>query len=395
MHQKRLLLAGGGYSDIPLIEAAQKQGFYVITSGNRPEDMGHMVSDKYCPADFSDPNAILEVASKEKVNYICPCTNDFSAISSAYAAEKLGLPGHDPFETSKLIHHKDSYRSFALSNGIPAPNAIGFSSPKSALQSLSKLTLPVIIKPVDLTGGKGISKITDLSEAKNSILKAFSISKAKRVVIEEFIEGSRHGFSTLIMDGKVVFHFSDNEHYFLNPYLVAGASAPASIPDSVVFNLIEQIEKISELLSLRHGIFHVQYVLHDGQPIIIEICRRPPGDLYIKLVQYATGIDYPKLIVDFFTGQDCPKISQEDVNGFYLRHCVMADKTGVLNNINFNHEIEDNIFNKFMWWQKGTIVGNHLTEKFGIVFLKFSSMEEMLDKTSRMQELIKAEVEPS
>jgi len=391
--QKRMLIAGGGYADIPMIASAKKLGFHVISSGNRPEDLGHQISDEYCPADFSDPEAILAVAQRKRIDAICPCANDFSAISSAYVAEKLGLPGHDSFETCKLIHHKDSYRNFALSNKIPTPKAAGHSNLEDALQSLDNFTLPLIIKPVDLTGGKGISKIIDLSDAKNALLKAFSISKVQRVVIEEFIEGSRHGFSALIQNGKVIFHFSDNEHYSLNPYMVSGASTPACVPNLVAYNLIQQIEAISELLLLKSGIFHVQYILHENQPIIIEICRRPPGDLYVKLVQYATGLDYPMWIINYFTGQDCSALTQKDVNGFYLRHCVMANKTGMLRDIEFNHEIENNILHKFMWWKKGDMVDSFLTDKFGIVFLQFSTIDEMIDKTNRMHELIKVHVE--
>ncbi len=390
--QKRLLIAGGGYADIPMIEAAQKLGFHVISSGNRSEDLGHRISDEYCPADFSDPEAILAVAQRKKIDAICPCANDFSAISSAYVAEKLVLPGHDSFETCRLIHHKDAYREFARSNAIPTPKAKGYSDMESALRAINEFTLPVIVKPVDLTGGKGISKVTNLSDAKNALLKAFSISKAQRVIIEEFITGSHHGFSALIRDGKVVFHFADNEHYYLNPYLVAGASTPARIPDSAVADLITQIETISALLSLKPGIFHVQYILHDQKPVIIEICRRPPGDLYVKLVQYSTQLDYPAWIVKSFAGYDCSEINQVDVKGFFLRHCVMADKAGVLTDIEFSPEIRRNVFDKYMWWKPGDIVGDYLVEKFGIVFMRFHSEDEMHDKTKRMQELIKARI---
>ncbi len=391
--KKRLLIAGGGYADIPLIEAAQKLGFHVISSGNRRDDLGHHISDEYCPADFSDPEAILEVAQDKRIDAICPCANDFSAISSAYVAEKLGLPGHDPFEICKLIHHKDTYRSFAHSNAIPTPKAKGYSDLESALQSLDDFTLPIIIKPVDLTGGKGISKIDHLCDAKKALSKAFSISKARRVIIEEFIIGSRHGFSAFIQDGKVIFHFSDNEHYYLNPYMVSAASTPASIPHSSVRNLIHQVETISGLLSLKPGIFHVQYILRNEQPIIIEICRRPPGDLYVNLVQHATGLDYPMWIVKSFAGYDCSEIKHKDVNGFFLRHCVMANQAGVLSDIKFSSEIEHNVYDKFMWWKEGNIINDYLTEKFGIVFMQFSTKQEMFEKTNRMQELIKAKVE--
>ena len=130
---KKMLIAGGGYADIPLIKAAKKLGYFVITSGNRPDDMGHPYADKVSLADFSDAEAILSVAKENKVDGICPCCNDFSALSAAYAAEKLGLPGHDTFEVTRLLHHKDLYRNFAREHQIPSPQAHAFGSEEEAI----------------------------------------------------------------------------------------------------------------------------------------------------------------------------------------------------------------------------------------------------------------------
>ena len=136
---KRLLIAGGGYADIPLILSGKKLGYHVITSGNRPEELGHRYSDEYQPADFSDPEAILQLARKLDVSALCACCNDSSALSVAYAAEKLGLPGHDPCRVAQIIHHKDRYRQFALDHGIATPRAFGFSSKEEALAGMKSL----------------------------------------------------------------------------------------------------------------------------------------------------------------------------------------------------------------------------------------------------------------
>ncbi|MDC1288184.1 ATP-grasp domain-containing protein [Gammaproteobacteria bacterium] len=157
-------------------------------------------------------------------------------------------------------------------------------------------------------------------------------------------------------------------------------------------NLVAQSEKISELLSLETGIFHVQFILQNDEPVIIEICRRPPGDLYIKLVEHATGIDYPSWIVKAFCGMDCTGLRHKEVDGFYLRHCVMAAQSGILDRVVTDPSIAENIIDSMMWWKIGDPVENHLVTKFGIVFLKFGSLDELLNKSEAMQNLIRAEV---
>ena len=80
-------------------------------------------------------------------------------LSTAYTAEKLNLPGYDSFENTELIHQKDKYRTFAETNGILSPNAKGYDDFEKAAQAIDKFNYPVIVKPVDLTGGKGIGKV--------------------------------------------------------------------------------------------------------------------------------------------------------------------------------------------------------------------------------------------
>lgn len=389
---KRLLIAGGGYADIPLIRAGQALGYHVISSGNRAEDLGHQVSDSYRAADFADPQAMLRIAEQEHIDAICACCNDFSAISAAYVAEQMGLPGHDSFRTTQRLHHKDSYRQFALSNDIPTPWASSFHDLQSALAASAGFSYPLMVKPVDLTGGKGINRVDSAAQVVPALQQAFAISRAKRVVVEEFIEGSRHGLSTFIRDGKVVFHFADNEHYYLNQYLVSAASTPAQVPAAAIDALIRQSEHIAKTLRLGDGIFHIQYILRQQHPIIIEICRRPPGDLYIELVRHATGVDYPHWLVRAAAGLDCSALSQQHPNGYYTRHCVMTQHTGTINDVHFSNEITDNVIDQLMWWKPGDRVSDILTAKLGIVFLKFTSSDEMIDKTTRMQELIQADI---
>jgi len=390
--QKKMLIAGGGYADIPLVQAAKALGFHVITSGNRRDDPGHRYSDECRLADYSDETAMLRLARDLRIDAICAGCNDFSALSSAYVAERMGLPGHDPSETARIIHHKDRYRQFARMHGIPTPHARGFSSIEEALGELHGFRYPLIIKPVDLTGGKGISRIARADQASKALETAFHRSHAKRVVVEEFIEGSRHGLSTFIRDGRVVFYFSDDEHYFLNPYLVSAASTPGTMPAQAVKDLCRTAETIASLLSLENGIFHIQYILGQDGPVIIEICRRAPGDLYIRFVHLATGVDYPAAIVRAASGMDCSDLTRTDPAGYFTRHCMMTSRAGVVRGLVIDPAVQGDIIEQFMWWKAGDRVDDFLTHKFGIVFLRFNSMGEMLRKTDDMQNLIRVDL---
>ena len=324
------MLLGGSHAEIPLIQAAHELGWYVITTGNNRDGLGHPYANKNVFADFSDKNAMLELASNEGVQAVCSGCNDFALLSTVYVCEKLGLPGHDSHTTSIELHHKDKYRALAKRLGIPTPQAITVKVAEKCSSemredfdaAIAQLTFPIIVKPVDLTGGKGIHRAANIEEARVAYKDACSRTRQDHIVVEEFVQGTNHGFSAMLVKGKVAFAFADNEQYYLNKYMVSGANTPSTTSAAGLAKLRDYSERIARELHLVDGILHIQYIEKaDGTPVIIEICRRPPGDLYIKFVKYATGIDYPKFIVMAETGMDISGIADVPTQGFWLRHC--------------------------------------------------------------------------
>lgn len=391
---KKLLLLGGGHAEIPLIQAAQKLGYFVITTGNAREGLGHAYADKNVFEDFSDHEKMLSLAKAEGVDRVCSGCNDFALLSTAYVCEKLGLPGHDSYETSLQLHHKDKYRALATRLNIPTPKAITVRNTEEFETALKTLSFPIIVKPVDLTGGKGIHRAASAEEARVAYADALSRTREDHVVVEEFVVGTNHGFSAYLQNQKVVFYFADNEQYFLNKYMVSGANTPTTTSLRGQRLLCEYSERIAKELKLVDGILHIQYIeKSDGTPVIIEICRRPPGDLYIKFVQYATGVDYPKMLIQAETGEACTEILPPlgKLPKPFLRHCIMAEKKGFAQSVYFAPEIEKNIVEKFLWYKKGEPITDPLYYKAGIVFMQFSTPEEMQSLTEKMTDLVKVD----
>jgi Biotin carboxylase len=389
--RRRMLLAGGSHSDIPMIKAARALGYHVTTSGNRPADLGHAYADAVRLADFSDRDAILRLAQELGVDAICASCNDFSALSCAWAAEQLGLPGHDSYDVARILHHKDLYRAFASENRIPTPRAHSCTNVEEAVGASAHLRWPLIVKPVDLTGGKGISVARDEAGLRAAAAAALAMTRAGRIVVEEFLEGSRHGFSCLIRRGAVVFHFEDNEHYFLNPYMVSAASTPADLPASAATELIALTERIAARLQLVDGLVHIQFIQTADGPVIIEICRRPPGDLYVDLVRHATGVDYPRLIVQAACGSGLERVTPTPVQGHFVRHCVMSRRSGTVANLHISPVVQDRIIDQTMWWKPGDKIEDVMTQKLGVLFLRFADADEFRDLGSRLQELVHPE----
>ena len=390
--KKKLLVVGGSYGDIPFIKEAKKLGFHVITSGNNKKDLGHKFSDEHHLRDFSDQEAILKLARSLNIDYIVPSCHDLSMISCSYVAETLGLPGYDSYETVLDLHHKDRFRRIAKDMNLMSPKAFSFDSVVKAKKSCNIVPIPCIIKPIDLGGGKGITIVKDKDNLNKAIDYAFEYSKANAVVIEEFVKGSLHSFSSFIYDKKVVFFFGDNEFSSVNPYGVSISSSPSFNIDLVKNKLISEIEKIAKEYNLSNGLLHMQYLLDNDNISIIEFTRRMPGDWYSIPVELSTGINHAYWTLQGFLDGDFSKLEQNKQKGFYSRHCVMAFENGRIEDLYIDESIKGNIVNSYIWIDEYSKVDDFLYQKFGLVFLEYKTISDMIEKIKNIDNLIKVKI---
>lgn len=395
MKNKKILILNGSHSEIPLILAAKKLGFYVISGGRELNLPGHDISDHQILVDYSDRKAVLKVARELEIDAICPCCNDFSIFTAQYVAQKLNLKSNfDDRLTLEILHHKDKFRDFMSANELPSPKAKKFYSAKEAIKIIVDWKFPLLIKPIDLSGGKGITKIDDISKAEEAIVKALLISRENSIVIEEYIAGSNHGFSALIKNKMIESFYLDDELYYENPFLVSAAHTSSIKSKNIIDNLIKQSETICNILNLVDGIFHIQFILSKDGPVIVEITRRPPGDMYLKLVEMAKLPDYSQHIVNNYTGHDNFYFDKSFTSTKkIIRHCIMSNTNGVVKRIKYSDGIEKKIVYMKILGEIGDYIDDYMTYKYGIVFIEYNKFNDLFNSSPKMQEMIKLVVE--
>ena len=386
--QKKILIVGGSHSDIPLIEAAKKMGLHVITTGNRPKDKGHQYSDEYEFADFSNKEEIYNLAKRKRVDAICSGSNDFALLSSSYAAEMLSLPGFDSYAIAKKLHHKDQFKNYAQKINLITSRSKSFTKDNFSLDELHDLRLPLIIKPVDLTGGKGITRVNSYEEVDTAIEKLLQISKQPRFVVEEYFEGTLHSYSTFIVNKKVSFEYFDNEFSYKNPYLVSTSTSPGLVRESTRKLVKAEAEKIASGLNLVDGILHAQFLEGNDSFRIIEFTRRLPGDFYGIPLYLSTKFDQAQSILKCSLGQDLKIDEDYKQSKFVSRHCAMSAKNGIFSQIHLASEIKPYIVGQFNLMKPGEEITNYLSQKAAIYFIEYPSKEKMLYLNANINDLI-------
>jgi len=391
--QKRILFLGGSKFQIPPIKYAKKQGHYVISCDYLPDNPGHQYADEYYNVSTTDSDAVLALAEKLNVDGIVAYASDPAAPTQAYVANKLGLPSN-PYESVEILSRKDYFRKFLEENDflVPKSNSFDFESIDQAIAWFDKLEKPVIVKPVDSSGSKGVTKVYTEEELVHAFSYALEFSRAKIVAVEEFFvrDGYQVAGDGFVVNGKLVFRSWANEHFDknCNPFVPIGESFPSVMTEYTLEQAQRESQRLLDLLNMKDGALNFDFHYNaNGDFSFLELGPRNGGNLIPEVIKYATGVDLIKYTVDSALGLDCSDLVMEEVDGFYSSYMLHAIEDGTVEEIWYSDEIRNNIIEEVLFIKVGDDVkkfdgSNHT---LGTMIMKFNSQEEMMDKMDNME----------
>lgn len=401
MFKKKILLLGGSTQQIPAIEYANAIGYYTILCDYLIDNPGQNYSDKFYCVSTIDKEAILDIARIEMVDGIVAYASDPAAPTAAYVAEKLGLPTN-PYESVEILTNKDKFREFLEKNNFKTPKAKGYDSIEEARKEISNFKLPVIIKPVDSSGSKGVTKLGDFNNLENQINNALSYSISKRFIIEEFVE--KHGYQVagdgFLIDGKLVFRCFGNDHFNnsgLNQFVPISASFPYNMPNRVQEKIHNEIQRLLSLLNMKLGAYNFDIRIDKEENVyLMEVGPRNGGNFIPQVIRYATEIDMIEYTIKSAMGEKCDDIKMKDTNGFWSYYAIHSLKEGILKEIKIDEKVKkDNIVETHLNYE----VNDHIPAFvgangcIGILIMRFNTMKEMLDMMDNSEKWINLIVE--
>lgn len=342
---KKLLMLGGSLYQTYAIKEAKRLGYYVITCDYLPDNPGHKYADEYHNVSTTDKEAVLELARELHVDGIVAYASDPAAPTAAYVCEKLGLPT-SPYKSVEILSNKDLFRDFLYKHGFNCPKAMGFTTYEEALAKIDGFRLPVMVKPVDSSGSKGINKMTDKTQLKAFVEEALSYSHGKRFLIEEFIVKKGHQISgdAFSVDGKLVFHCLGNEFYDPNcdkDFAPLGECWPFQMDHKYIEDLEQQLQRLMTLLGMKSNAYNVEAIVgEDDKVYLLELGARSGGSLIPQVTEYATGVNMVIWVVQAAAGApiDLSMLNgkrEMPVNGFWSNYMVHANATGRFKGIEF------------------------------------------------------------
>ena len=394
-------MLGGSIYQTYAIKAAREMGYYVITCDYLPGNPGHEFAHEYHNVSTTDKEAVLSLAKALKVDGVVAYASDPAAPTAAYVCEKLGLPT-SPYKSVEILSKKHLFRKYLAEHGFNVPKARSYKTYEEADREIDDFQLPVMVKPVDSSGSKGINKLTDKSQLKAFVEDALSYSRDKIFLIEEFIvkNGPQISGDAFSVDGELVFHCLGNEFYSTKvdkDFAPLGECWPTVMPKEVIDTLEKDLQRLISSLSMKSNAYNVEAIYgEDGKVYILELGARSGGSLIPQVTTLATGVDMVPYVIKAALGEDCSDLKMAPVKGFWSNYMAHANETGKYAGIEYDEDFKRKHLVDYVTDTKiGDVVHKYRDAQdcVGELILKYENREQMDEVIESMDKYVRIKVE--
>lgn len=298
---ERVLVLGGGFDQIALINELKSRGYRTILADYYPNPPAKQYADCHYQASTLDFQSIIDIAKKERVCLVCTACTDQALLTVAKVSETLNLPTYLSYETALNVTNKHYMKAQLTKYNVRTSKYV--SKCDDNIEDLNDLIFPLVVKPADCNSSKGVNKVYDKDQLLFYLKQALVMSRSKTAIVEEFISGREVSADFYVEENRVVF---------------LSATSSAKIKNDKAFTIVQslypaisslqehEITKIATLIckafNLRNTPLLVQFIEHEGKFYVIEFSARMGGGTKYKLIQVLTGLNIMSIYVDLILG---------------------------------------------------------------------------------------------
>ena len=398
---KKILLLGGSAQQLVAIRAAKELGYYTVLMDYLPDNPGQYEADKFYGESTTDVEAVYRIAKAEKVDGILAYASDPAALPAAIVAERLGLPTN-PAKSVEILGLKYPWREFLQTNGFACPKHHSFhpETPISEIKEKAKeFTFPLVVKPTDSSGSKGVSMLESWEGLEKAICWANEYSRNKVLLIEEYIQRgfpSVIGGDIFVWDGKIVLYgemecLRDMQK---SPLIPIGEKKPLQVSQLQKERIHSELQRVVTALDISFGELNIEILLDkDDNVHFLELGPRAGGNMIPIQLSDAFGIDLVKANVQAAMGEKPDFVDNpiHELPGCYMHYVLHSYEAGLFDGIDIAPEIQTNVYRQVIYKSPGDKVEvfDGAGKALGILFLHFDTVEEMEDFCDKHNSFIK------
>lgn len=338
---KRLLFLGAVRPLCEAVEIAKSMGIYTIVTDYLPNSPAKKHADKACMVSTIDVDAIVNLCKEEKVDGVFTAFTDSMLPYARKICDRLGFPFYASEEQIRLSLDKSLFKETCRKYGVPVPNDYTDCVRNGAFDD-SSIVFPVIVKPIDSSGGRGITICNDAVELKKAYDYAMQISPSKNVLVEEYVVGDEVTATYTMKNGEISLScFKDKLMSLDHENITCQADiliAPSSSLSKYVSDTNEKVISMLKGLRAVDGTVFIQGVNTDAGVKFFELGYRANGGHDYRFIEAENRINFMKmLIAHALTGEmqgfeldlDNPFFSSYVLNlNVYAHQGVIGDVSG-------------------------------------------------------------------
>lgn len=303
---KKIMVLAGGNDQCALIEELRRyfNGDVEIILADMSDKVKAIVyADKFIQVSTMDRPAVLKAAKEEDVDYILTACGDQPLSTMAYISKQLGTPTYLTEQDVRNLTNKRFMKDKMVENGIPTAKHIYIDKNWNGI--MPDFEYPLVVKPVDSNGSKGVKKVFTPDELDASLKEAFSYSISGDVIIEEFKSGEELSCDFYVENGiaktlsiTASKKIKENEKSFT--IIQSYYPAPVNYSEERV---LEIAQKIVDAWGLKDTPLLVQMIVNGEDYNVLEFSARMGGGSKYHLIQVLSGVDIMKVYVEMVMGE--------------------------------------------------------------------------------------------
>lgn len=391
---KKIVVIGASNLQLPAILKAKEMGFTVAVVDYNPKAMGVKYADRYYNVSTIDQEGVYQAAKDFGADGIVTMATDMPMRSLAYACEKLGLKCIS-YDTAIRATDKGEMIKAFENAGVPHPWFYIINNEDEYKSVIPKLTFPLIAKPTDNSGSRGVILVESMDEMEKAYQYSSSNGRSGKIIIEEYMRGPEVSVEIVVTDRVPhILQITDKLTTGAPHFVEMGHSQPSRLPQRTLDEITRIAGKAALSVGIVDGVAHAEMIVTDSGPKMVEIGARLGGDsITSHLVPLSTGIDMVRATILIACGEK-PDLTKTLNKGSAIR--FFNAPNGVIKSIEGVNEakripgVKDIIFTKKTGMLSCDIGSSN--DRIGSVIAQADSAEEAVTICEEVEKMIRIEI---
>lgn len=395
-----LHMLGGGPAQLSAIKRAKELGYRVVVSDLNPDAPGFEICDFKSFASTFDEEAVLADAIKFKSNFIMTTGTDQPVLTAANVSKRLDLPYFLTPEQALVVTNKKVMKQKLKLTGIPSmPFTIIGKNFRD--EDLKDLIFPLVIKPLDSQGQRGVIKVNSIKEIRNNFDLLLSFSKELEILAEEYYPSNELTISGWVNNGEAtVLTITDRVTIDNGPHLgVCISHRYPSLNQNKEDELKELTSKVTQMIGLKNGPIYFQILNGSKGFVINEIACRLGGAYEDEFIPIMTGEKLLENMIEMTAGSVYNPLKQQivdqNIKGKFFSLQMFFTTQGILHKMEGMEKVieSEDILNGRFLLQNDTLIKSreNSTQRAGYFIVTGRSPIEINNSIKKMYQYIKLE----